>query len=264
MYDTSQSNRAAARLAFGMARVTSWAASWSAIAMLSACSPDSATGPIDSNESAEVPGSEFCPALYMPDSDGACRVATFTAEQCSVAVPQIEDRIGQRIKGWKTFTDGLIIQFHDDTKMALWSRRIDCIDPPYAPLSNAEQSVQPDSGGIMPTAVDAGPASEEADSSEMPPVRSQPEDAVALPAHRLTPGDGARFYEVRQVNPLFLGARRPFAPLPPGGGGQHPRVEARGPATGPSRAGRPPASPTTPSAPRRACRLRGCRGSACP
>ena len=113
----------------------------------------------------------------MPDSDGACRVATFTAEQCSVAVPQIEDRIGQRIKGWKTFTDGLIIQFHDDTKMALWSRRIDCIDPPYAPLSNAEQSVQPDSGGIMPTAVDAGPASEEADSSEMPPVRSQPEEA---------------------------------------------------------------------------------------
>jgi hypothetical protein len=113
----------------------------------------------------------------MPDSDGACRVATFTAEQCSVAVPQIEDRIGQRIKGWKTFDDGLIIQFQDNTKMALWSRRIDCIDPPYAPLSNAEQSVQPDNGGVTPTAVDAEPASIDPVSSETLPARSQLEEA---------------------------------------------------------------------------------------
>lgn len=141
----------------GISRTATCAASWLAIALITACSPQSATGPTDSNETEEAQASHICPALYAPTGLGSCQVVTHTRQECSAAAVEIEDTIGQRIAGWETFSRGLIVKFQDGTKLALWSRRIDCIDPPFSPLSNAEQTVQPDSGDIVPTGAEPAP-----------------------------------------------------------------------------------------------------------
>jgi hypothetical protein len=127
-------------------------------ALTSACSPQSAAVSVESNETELPNASPQCGALYAPTGYGSCRLVNLASAECGVAVTEIQDNIGQRISGWKKFRDGLIIQFQDGAKMSLWSRRIDCLDPPYAPLTNAEQTVQPNSGAITPSGSSPEPA----------------------------------------------------------------------------------------------------------
>ncbi|MHA3793022.1 hypothetical protein [Sphingomonas sp. YL-JM2C] len=127
------------------------------MSLTSACSPQDATGLIYSNETEEQQSSHMCPALYARGEDGNCLVVTYTPNECGIAANEVQNNIGRRISGWEPFKGGLIVQFQDSTKMALWSTRIDCLDPPFDPLTSAEKTVQPDSGDIMPTSVDPEP-----------------------------------------------------------------------------------------------------------
>ncbi len=134
----------------------SWVASLAAMSLMTACSP--AEPPIGgSNESWEEVERRTCGELYAPNGSGSCSYVNLERGECSALIGGIEDRIGQRIAGWEKFSSGLIVQFQDGMKMPLWSRRIDCIDPPFDPLTSAEQTRQTDSGGVSPTSVEPEP-----------------------------------------------------------------------------------------------------------
>lgn len=49
---------------------------------------------------------------------------------------EIEAAEGRRIEGFVGFKDGMIVRFKDGSRVAVWSREIDCKDPPYNPLNS--------------------------------------------------------------------------------------------------------------------------------
>lgn len=133
---------------------------------------------MESNDVDAVLGTAQCGPLYAAATYDGCHLVNLVTADCSVAVGEIQDNIGQRISGWETFRDGLIIQFQDGTEMPLWSRRIDCLDPPYRPVSKTTRPApQSDSGNIMPT----GPESEpQGTPFEIPPSQAQEPWLAAL------------------------------------------------------------------------------------
>ena len=88
--------------------------------------PDPADGPFMT-----IKEYDFHIGYYRTDS-GICLSAR--GHSALELRDEVEAALGRRIEGFVGFRDGMIVRFKDGSRRAVWSREIDCKDPPYNPL----------------------------------------------------------------------------------------------------------------------------------
>lgn len=78
--------------------------------------------------------SEYAPPQqgFYKDDAGFCYGA-YGKSPAEMAA-DIEADLGARVAGYSGFADGMIVEFRDGDKIAVWQKEIDCKDPPYNPI----------------------------------------------------------------------------------------------------------------------------------
>ncbi len=51
----------------------------------------------------------------------------------------VEEKVGRRISGYDWFDGGMIINFRNGDRIAVWPKLIDCKDPPFDPLAGKKR-----------------------------------------------------------------------------------------------------------------------------
>jgi hypothetical protein len=70
-------------------------------------------------------------SAYYEDSPGHCTLAM--GHSAAELATDVEGSTGARITGYEGFKDGILVNFKDGARIAVWEKLIDCKDPPYDP-----------------------------------------------------------------------------------------------------------------------------------
>lgn len=71
---------------------------------------------------------------YYRSDSGSC--TSVIGKDAWELARDLEDSLGRRYLGFSGFADGMIVEFRNGSRTAVWGREIDCKDPPYNPLAN--------------------------------------------------------------------------------------------------------------------------------
>lgn len=112
---------------------------------------------------------------YGRDIYGYCRLTISTKSE-NAALQEFEAGLGIRIDRYFPFADGIIVEFRNGFRTAIWKKEIDCKDPPYDPFPKQDETSDPDQ--TLPEPIEAQP---QADPGEIASPATEP--AVAEPTN---------------------------------------------------------------------------------
>jgi hypothetical protein len=118
--------------------------------LLASCSPEDAD-----SRAAETREYLLCHQLWAPDGTETCLSVAGGESSCIGAVAAAQNSFSQPITRWEKFSAGLIITFRDGSRMPLWSQRINCIEPPFKPLTDEQQMPRMNVPAVAPSEADA-------------------------------------------------------------------------------------------------------------
>lgn len=76
-------------------------------------------------------------AFYAYRGDPCYTIFAKNSDQLS---RDLEGELGRRVAGSDPFPDGMILNFEDGGRLAVWLREINCKDPPYDPFTREGES----------------------------------------------------------------------------------------------------------------------------
>jgi len=79
----------------------------------------------------------YAPRYYESDAKRARCLRVFGTYD-SETVADIEGAEGRRVASYGSFSGGIIVIFRDGGRLVVWNNQIDCKDPPFDPLGDAE------------------------------------------------------------------------------------------------------------------------------
>lgn len=131
----------------GRAKVTTIASLLVALTT-SGCSPEQAAEEASSNSNYELVEYAKCAIMHYDNGRGTCWSVSGNAGTCGDTVSAYEGREGRRVAGYREFSGGVVVTFQDGGRTPLWTKAIDCEDPPVDPLEGDEPTASLPQGGV--------------------------------------------------------------------------------------------------------------------